>query len=126
MELRSTIARVRGIGAAKEGVGHWWAERISAIALLPLVLWFVFSAVSLAGADYATFRLWAGSHGNALLLVLLVIALFQHTQLGLTVIIEDYVNSEARKTAAIIAVKFAALACAASSILAVLRITFGG
>ncbi len=125
MEMRSTLGRVRGLGSTNEGVAHWWAQRLTAIALVPLVIWFVFAALALVGADHATFKAWAGSFGNALLLVLLIVTLFHHAQAGVQVVIEDYVHGEAIKITSIMVVKFVAFACAASCVLAVLSMVFG-
>jgi succinate dehydrogenase / fumarate reductase membrane anchor subunit len=126
MGMRSSLGRVRGLGSAKEGVGHWWAQRLTAVALVPLALWFVFSLAGLAGAGYEAFAAWLGNHGNALLMILFVGTLFHHAQLGLQVVIEDYVHDEATKLVSLVVVKFAAVALAASSVLAVLRVSFGG
>ncbi len=126
MEMRSDLGRVRGLGSAKEGAAHWWAQRITGVALVPLCLWFVFSVVSLVGADLAAFKAWLGAHGNALLMVLFVIALFHHAQLGVHEVIEDYVHGEKTKVASLVAVKFIAAIFAASCVLAILRVSFGG
>ncbi|MBL6957435.1 MAG: succinate dehydrogenase, hydrophobic membrane anchor protein [Rhodospirillales bacterium] len=126
MQYRSSLSKARGLGSAKEGIEHWWVLRLTALALVPLSLWFAFSVVTLVGGDYETYRAWAGEHGNAMLLVLLVICLFHHAQLGVQVIIEDYVHHEGIKVASIIATKFTAVFFGASSVAAVLRITFGG
>ncbi|MAE44118.1 MAG: succinate dehydrogenase, hydrophobic membrane anchor protein [Magnetovibrio sp.] len=125
MEMRSSLRRVQGLGSAKEGVGHWWAERLTSMALVPLVLWFMASAVFLVGADHATFKAWVGSFGNGLMLVLFIIALFHHAQLGLQVVIEDYVHGETAKMALLIAVKFAFFFIGAGSVSAVLHLAFG-
>ena len=126
MEHRSTLGRVRGLGSSRDGIGHWWAQRLTAVALVPLTLWFVFAAVALTGADYDGFKDWVGAHGNLVLLVLLIIALFHHAQLGLQEVIEDYVHGEAAKLTGLVIVKFAALAAAAASVLAVLKVAFAG
>jgi succinate dehydrogenase / fumarate reductase, membrane anchor subunit len=126
MELRSPLARVRGLGSAKEGVEHWWVQRITSIALVPLVIWFVFAIPSLAGADHAAFSAWISQHGNLVLMVLLISTLFHHAQLGLQVVIEDYVHDEGTKVASILAVKLLAFLCAISSVIAVLSVTFSG
>ncbi len=125
MAMRSPLGRVRGLGSAKEGVGHWTAQRLTAMALVPLSLWFIYSSFALIGADHDTFVLWLGVHGNALLLVLLIPTLFYHAVLGVQVVIEDYVHHERIKGTAVIVVKFIAVVSAASSLLSVLRITSG-
>jgi succinate dehydrogenase membrane anchor subunit len=119
MELRSTLGRVRGLGSAKEGVGHWWAQRVTAIALVPLSIWFVVAAISLMGADYADFQAWIGQFGNALLMILTVLVMFYHAHLGIQVIIEDYVHGEGARVASLLIVKFVLAALAASCVLAV-------
>lgn len=124
--MRTPMARVRGLGAAKEGVHHWWMQRLTAIALVPLTLWFVVSVAGLAGMDHAAAAAWIGSPPVTVLLVLLIAATFWHAQLGVQVVVEDYVHNEAVKLAALIAIKFAAVALAVASIFAVLRLAFGG
>jgi len=120
------LQRVRGLGSAKEGVNHWWLQRISAIALVPLVIWFVASVVALTGAPLENVTLWLGSPLPALLTVLLLIAGFYHAQLGLQVVIEDYVHHEGLKVAAILLVKGAAVVLALAGVFAVLKLAFGG
>lgn len=120
--LRSPLGRVRGLGSAKEGVAHWWAQRVTALALVPLTLWFVIAVISLAGADYARTTAWIASPVPAILLVLLVAATFYHAVLGLQVVIEDYIGSEALRIALILLVKAAAIVLAAAAIFAVLKI----
>lgn len=92
----SIAARARGLGSARRGTGAWRAERVTAVALVPLTLWFVASLVALGGADRATFLAWLGRPLPALLVILLLIAAFRHTALGLQVIIEDYMHSAAK------------------------------
>src|SRR5690606_7426635 len=105
MSMRAPLARVRGLGSAKEGVGHWWVQRVTALALIPLAIWFVGSVIALVGADYATVVNWLRSPVVAALLLLLILATFYHAALGLQVVIEDYVHDEPVKLAAILAVK---------------------
>tara|TARA_R110002167_G_scaffold26541_1_gene91421 strand:- start:1051 stop:1431 length:381 start_codon:yes stop_codon:yes gene_type:complete len=125
MEMRSQLGRVRGLGSNKEGAHHFWVQRVSGVALIPLALWFVFAVTSVIGADLATFKAWVGTHYNPLLLVLLIGCMFYHAQLGLQVIIEDYVHGEAVKLTSLIVMKFAAVLLAGSAVFAVIRLTFG-
>ncbi len=122
--MRSPLGRAIWLGSAKEGVEHWWKERVTAIALVPLTLWFVGAIIAHSGSDYAVFCAWLKTPVVALMMVLLLAALFGHTALGLTVIIEDYVHSSA-KIPAVILVRFACFALAAAGILAVLRLALG-
>ena len=125
MEFRSHLGRVRGLGSTWMGVHHFWVQRLTAIALVPLIIWFVVAATPLVGADVETMKAWVGRHYNPVLLGLLVIAVYHHGQLGLQVVIEDYVHHEGVKTAAVIAVKLAAFFLGASTLFAILRLTFG-
>ena len=124
-DMRTPLARAIGLGSAKEGVGPWWAERVSAVALVPLTLWFVASIIAHTGSDYATFIVWLRTPLTAILMILLLIALFYHTALGLQVVIEDYVHSGA-KFAAVIAVRLGCCALATAGVVATLRIAFSG
>ena len=123
--MRSPLARARGLGSAKEGVAAWWFERVTAVALVPLTLWFAASLIVLAGADYATVVGWLKRPLTALLMVLQLTALFSHLALGLQVVIEDYVHSGA-KIPALLAVRFGCFALAVTGILATLRIALTG
>lgn len=118
-------ARARGLGSAKSGVHAWTAERLSAIALVPLMLWLVGSIVVLHVSSYAAFLSWLRRPVSSLLMVLSLIAVFHHTALGLQVIIEDYVHS-ALKIPAIITVRLACLALCVAGLLATLRILLTG
>ncbi len=102
---RSQLGQVRGSGSAKAGVHHWYAERVTSIALIPLTLWFVFSMVRLAGHDHASVAGWAGQPWNAVLLLALVAMTFQHTALGVQVILEDYVHAKWAMNIGILATK---------------------
>jgi succinate dehydrogenase / fumarate reductase membrane anchor subunit len=124
--MRTPLGRVLGLGSAKEGVEHWWAQRLTAIALVPLSLWLVASVISLAGADYVTFTAWVASPLVAVLLILLVVATFYHAWLGVQVVVEDYVHNEATKLAALVIVRFLAFALGLAAVFAVLRIALGG
>ena len=123
--MRSPLARAIGLGSAREGVGLWWAERVSAVALIPLMLWFTASIIAHTGSDYTTFVAWLRAPLVATLMILLLIALFHHTALGLQVVIEDYIHSGA-KFAAVIAVRLGCFALAIAGFVATLRIAFSG
>ncbi|HEY0523024.1 MAG TPA: succinate dehydrogenase, hydrophobic membrane anchor protein [Stellaceae bacterium] len=124
--MRSPLGRALGLGSAKEGVEHWWMQRITSIALVPLSLWFVASVVALLGADYETFVAWIGSPVPAILMILLIIAAFYHSALGVRVVIEDYVHGEGWKTAALIVQNLIHFALGVAGVFAVMRVAFGG
>jgi succinate dehydrogenase / fumarate reductase, membrane anchor subunit len=122
--MRSPLGRAIGLGSAKEGVGHWWAERVSAVALVPLTLSFVASIIAHTHSDYATFIAWLRTPAATILIILLQLALFYHAALGLQVVIEDYVHSGA-KFAALVIVRLSCFALTVAGIVATLRIAFG-
>jgi succinate dehydrogenase / fumarate reductase, membrane anchor subunit len=124
-DLRTPLARARGLGSAREGVHHWWAQRLTAIALIPLVVWFAISLVMMSGADYGAVRAWIGSPVVMVLLILTIAVGLHHGQLGLQVVIEDYVHGDGSKLALIVAVRFVAVVFGLAAIVAVLRIGFG-
>jgi len=124
-DFRSDLGRVRGLGSAKEGVHHWWMQRLSAIALVPLTIWFVASLVCHTGAGYDAVSAWLASPVIFGLMVLLIAATFYHAALGLQVIIEDYVHREAAKIAALLLMKFTCGVLALAAIVALLVIAFG-
>lgn len=125
MDFRTPIARARGLGSAKDGTHHWWMQRITAIALVPLTVWLVGSLVAIGAADHARTVLWIRSPAVSVALLLTIVALFHHAQLGLQVVIEDYVHAEGKKIAALIAVKLLTIAVAATAAFSVLRIALG-
>jgi len=124
--LRSPIARARGLGSAHEGVHHWWTQRLTALALIPLGIWFVASVVCLAGADHAAITQWLGAPFTLVALSLTLIAAFYHAVLGLQVVIEDYIHTKAVKLTLIILIQFAAFAFTAAGIIALLMTAFAG
>lgn len=124
MTLRTPLARARGLGAAHNGTHHWWVQRLTAVALVPLLLWFVISMTSLASAEYETVAGWLAAPFNAIMMLALIVALFHHLQLGLQVVIEDYVHGHGRKFLALIAVKFGSALLAIAAIFAVLKVAF--
>jgi len=126
VDLRSDLARVRGLGSAKDGVHHWWVQRLSAVALVPLGIWFVVSAIKLAGVPLPAFKLWLNTGANAFLMVLFVGTLFYHLKLGLQIVIEDYVHDEKTKVVSLVLNTFANIFVGAFSIFALVKVAFGG
>jgi succinate dehydrogenase / fumarate reductase membrane anchor subunit len=120
--MRSQLGRARGLGAAKSGLGHWWAQRVTAIALLPLTLYFIASVLILAGADTAQMAAYMSKPWNATLFLCLIAALFYHLSLGLQVVIEDYVHNEAARMGGILAVQFGSVFCALACAISVLKL----
>ena len=126
MSLRSPISRVTGLGTAKDGVGHWWSQRVTSVALLPLGLWFVASLLRMPNFGHELVTTWIAMPLNAVLLLLLIGTLVYHSQLGVQVVVEDYVHHHGLKIATMLLLTFAHVLVAALAIFAVLRIAFGG
>ena len=122
MSIRTPLAHVRGLGAAKDGTHHWWMQRVTSVILIPLVLWFVISLLSISRVDYAAFQHWMSHPVNAGLMISLLAVLFYHANLGMQVIYEDYVRPESKKLIAILATQFVLFVLGAISIVAVLKI----
>lgn len=125
MSLRSPMGRVLGLGAAKEGASHWWSQRVTAVALLVLTLWFVASLLRFPGLDHAQVAGWIGEPLNGMLLSLLIVTAAYHSQLGVQVVVEDYVASAPLKMAAILLLNFIHIALGVLGLFAVLRLAFG-
>ena len=124
-QMRSPLGRAIGLGSAKEGVEHWWRQRVTALALVPLTLWFLISVIGLVGADHAVFVAWVRSPMPAMLLILLLVATFYHLALGLQVVVEDYIHGEALRLGTLIVIRFLCVVFAIRGILAVLKLAFG-
>src|ERR1700754_2057611 len=120
-DYRSPLSRARGLGSAKDGLHHWWIQRLTAIALIPLVVWFLISLVMLSGADYPVVRAWIGSPLVMVMLILPVGGGLHHGQLGLQVVWEDY-TAGALRVVMIVLTKFLAALFGLGAIVAVLRI----
>jgi succinate dehydrogenase / fumarate reductase, membrane anchor subunit len=120
--LRTPLSQARGLGSAKQGVEHFWLQRLSAIALVPLSLWFVFSLARIGNAGFGAMRHWVAAPSVAVMLVLFVAITAYHSALGVQVVIEDYIASEAGKLTSLILSKFAHVVVAAAGIFAVLKV----
>lgn len=125
MSMRSPMRNARGLGAAGDGVHHWIVQRISGVALIPLSLWFIFNAICLVKLSHAEVATWIGNPINTTLLVLLIASVFYHSQIGLQVVIEDYVPAKGPKVVMLLATQFINAFLAVAGILAVLKIAFG-
>ena len=119
---RSQLGRVRGLGAAKSGTGHWWAERLTSVALVPLTIWFVIAVLGHLDASQAQMAAWLAQPVNTVLMLCLVVATFHHLQLGLQVVIEDYIHDEPVRVASLLAVKGVSVLLALACIVAVLKL----
>jgi succinate dehydrogenase / fumarate reductase, membrane anchor subunit len=125
MSLRSPVGRVLGLGSAKDGTGHWWAQRVSAVALIPLTLWFLLSLLALPALDYVTVKAWLSVPLSGLLAVLLVAVLTYHSYLGTTVVIEDYVHAAGTKILSLLLLRFLYVLVGGAGIFAILHVAFG-
>ena len=125
MSYKTPLARVIGLGSAKDGSSHWWWQRLTALALVPLTLWFIFSISTLTGECVADIRGWMESPLTATLLIAFVVSLFYHAQLGVQVVVEDYVHHEGIKVGTILAVKFLSVMLVISSTISILRVALG-
>jgi succinate dehydrogenase / fumarate reductase membrane anchor subunit len=126
MSLQTPLGRVRGLGSAKDGVHHWWAQRLTALALVPLTLCFIYLLMTLVGQDQEAARELIAKPRNAALLAAFVIALFWHAQLGLQVVIEDYIHVRWQELSLQVLVRFATLMATLIALLAIGRIAFAG
>ena len=125
MSLRSPLGRVLGLGSAQSGVHHWWQQRLTSVALVPLSIWFVVSLLALPSLGYETVTAWMSQSWTALLLVLFVLVATWHSQLGVRVVIEDYVHGTGSRTLTLVIVTFAHVLIAAAGVFAVLRVALG-
>jgi len=121
-DLRNPLKVARGLGSSQSGVGHWWTQRVTAAALVVLLIWFVITVLGLLHADYATALATVAKPWNALLLIVLLVTMFWHAVLGLQVVIEDYVHTRWKEVLSLVLIKFLAVLGALAGVLAVLRI----
>jgi succinate dehydrogenase / fumarate reductase membrane anchor subunit len=125
MDSRTPLAKVRGLGSAKEGTDHFWRQRVTAVSNLVLVSFLVVLLVRLAGADYATVKSVLARPHNAIMLLLFVLSGVIHMRLGMQTIIEDYIHSEGRKVVALVLNSFFAVAVGLTCAFAVLKLSLG-
>jgi len=123
-DLRSPLSRVKGLGSAREGTSHFWHQRLTALLLIPLVLWVGFSIAALP-LDHATLVDWVQQPLVTVALVLLIMALFYHAQLGLQIVIEDYISSHARRTLVLLLSNLFCLLFGIVGVVSVLKISLG-
>ena len=124
MSLRSPLGKVLGAGSAKEGVHHWWLQRLTSVALVPLTIWFVVSLLSLPSLEHVTVITWMAQTWTALLLILFILVATWHSQLGVRVVVEDYVHGGA-KTLTLVLITFIHTLVAAAGVFAVAKVAFG-
>ena len=121
MSLRTPLSEAKGLGSAKEGAGHWWMQRLTAVALVPLSIWLAFSVAMLGSASYSTVIAWLQSPVAVVLLILFIAVMFYHTQLGLQIIVEDYVSGWL-KIVTLVLINFLCVILAVVGIIALLKI----
>lgn len=126
MKFRSPRSQAVGLGSAKHGFSHWWWQRVTAVALVPLCLWFVCSVLSLLGNGYDAATAWLSSPVNATLMMVFVLAMLYHAQTGLQTVIEDYVHTKWLNLTMLLIVKFAAVVMAVLATISVLKVALGG
>lgn len=125
-DMRTPLGKVRGLGSAKEGTGHFWTQRMSAVALVPLVIYFIGLIICLNGADYAEVRAAIAHPFKAIVMALFVLTGVYHMRLGMQVIIEDYIHGEGLKIVCVMLNTFFAIVVGGASVFAILKLSFGG
>lgn len=122
MSMNTPISKVRGLGSAKSGTHHWWMQKIAAVALIPLTIWFVASIVQMTSADYFTVRAWLASPISAILMLLYIVIGLYHLRLGLVEVVEDYIHAAGMKVFLQFSILFGCTVIAVASIFSVLKI----
>jgi len=125
MSLMTPLNRVLGLGTAKGAAEHWWFQRLTAVALIPLGLWFAFALLALPSLDYGALVAWVREPTTSILLILMIVAVGYHSSLGVQVVVEDYVTGSGRKAVMLMASTLAHVGLTIAAAFAVLRIAFG-
>jgi len=125
-QMRTPLGKVRGLGSAKEGAGHFWRQRLTAVANIPLLLFFIGFLVAINGADYAGVHAALANPLVTLLLIAALVSVLYHMRIGMQVVIEDYVHSDGLKVVLLMLNTFYPVAVGVVSIYALLKISFGG
>ena len=120
--MKTHLARVRGLGSAKEGSHHWWMQRLTAIALIPLTVWFVISIIGIVGADHAAVVNWFSSPVISIFMILFVSTMVYHSTLGVQVVIEDYIHKERWKFGLLIGLKFLGITLGVVAVFSILKL----
>jgi succinate dehydrogenase / fumarate reductase, membrane anchor subunit len=126
VSFANPLRRVLGAGPAHSGVHHWWVQRLTALALVPLSIWFAVSILCLRDLDHVTVVAWLGQPWTALLLVLFVLTAAWHSRLGVQVIVEDYVHGAGAKTLLLVLSAFVHVLASSAAVFAVLKVALGG
>jgi len=126
MSLLTPFKRASGLGSTSDGVKHWWMQRMTAVALVPLTLWVVFAVAAHSGESYATVAAWFAQPFTTTMLTLFVFTAFLHASQGLTVVIEDYIHHDGVKVTVMVGMKLVLVLLGTSSILSILRTAFAG
>jgi len=124
-DLRSPLAKAKGLGASGDASYHFWLQRLTALALIPLTIWFCFSVALLSEASYSGVLAWFASPFNAVMMIVIVLVSFQHAHLGLQIVIEDYVSSYRYRLIAILAVKFISYFMMALGVYSIIKLALG-
>jgi len=126
MTLRTPLGRARGLGSAKEGVGHHWTTIVTAVGLIPLSLWLVVSLIHLAKVDFAGYKAWISQTCNASLLIVTILLIIAHAIGGLQMVIEDYVHGEGKKVGSLVATRLVGAFLAVYTTVSILKVAIGG
>ena len=125
MSLQSPLGKFLGHGSAKDGTEHWWSQRVTAVALVPLTLWFVASLLGMDSFDHAAVIAWLSQPLHAVLMILTLLAVLYHSQLGLQVVVEDYVHTGSLKIPMLMGSKFIHVAAGVAGIYSIIILSIG-